>query len=183
MFMIFALCMVIGGLFYFSDPLEYFNDYVIPENSNEIMLCFYQADIGSTNRQYYIITLDGTVKLCKSDYPMNYEKLLEFNKTEENYIKIEPLTDKQLQHLRKMNTDNCRIISGVPIHDQAAPEKSYKIIQKHEEVYIMKSIWHIYYSDSLFNNPEGEEKCKSKYTNEICDYIDYAVSEAQRRGL
>lgn len=178
-----VICIFIGELFYFSDPLEQFNDFDIPENPNDIVLCYFQADLGSTNRQYYIITRNGTVKMYVPNHSTDYNQLLEFNETEAEGVQIEPLTDKQLGYLKKMNPDNYRVVSKTYPTDIAYPESIYYIIQKSGEAYGMKSIWNIYYKGSIGENPQSIEKCRSKYTNKICDYIDYAVSEAKKAGF
>jgi len=174
-----VICVFIGGLFYFSDPLEAFNNYDIPKNPNDIVLCYFQADLGSTKRQYYIITRDGKVKMYAPNHSVGYNDLLEFNETEADYVQIEPLTDKQLKHLKKINPNNYRVLSKTYPTDIANPETIYYIIQKNGETFEMKSIWYIYYNGSLGKDPKSITKCKSKYTNEICDYIDYAVSKAK----
>jgi hypothetical protein len=173
-----SICILIGGLFYFSDPLEYFNNYEIPENTDDIILCYYQADLGSTNEQYYIITRNGVVKVYSSNHATTYDELVEWNKTEAEGLQVEPLTDEQIGYLKKINTNNSRNISKNNPTDIAYPETSYYIIQKYEDQYVMMSIKEIIYNGSLGKDPQVIKKCRSKYTSDICDYIDYAVSLA-----
>lgn len=175
------LVVTLIGLFYFSDPLEVFNDFDIPENDNDIILCYYQAELGSTNRQYFIITRNGNVKLYEPITSASYEELVEWNKSETNVICTIPPSKSLLKKLKKINPNNWRFVSKTYRTDLAEPESLYKVVQNHGDGFFMKPIKKVYYNGYLGDDPRTISICRSSYTNDICDYLDKVISECDKK--
>ena len=176
-----AVLLFIAAVFYYTDPFEGFNNYEIPANPNDVVLCYYESDYGN---EYYIITNDGMVRMAEYDdwLKRDYEKI---NSNKTKGVKIEPLTDKQLHKLTKMNPDNYRGFEfPSTVKEQfLPPRKIYYIVQKENDQFVIKMIWHINYKYHIESAIRNQFKCRSKYTNDICRYIDYAVDEARKAGL
>lgn len=174
-----TILVLLAGVFlllYFFDPFEPFHNYKLPSGDNDFILCFYKADLGAKNRTYYIITVDGTVKKIISEYPLNYNDLVEWN----NKIEIEKrdsgVSNDIIEKLRKINANNFRMISHVGESEIAYPESCYYIVHQNDDEIIMQSIKTIYYNGSFGNDPKTIKICRSMYTDDICKYIDEKVN-------
>ena len=83
-----------------------------------------------------------------------------------------------------MNPDNYRGFEITSIvRENSPPCKIYYIIQEENGQFIIKIIWQINYEQRIGRSVRNQFKCRSKYTNDICKYIDYAVAEARKAGL
>ena len=175
------LVVTLIGLFYFSDPLEVFNDFDIPENDNDIILCYYQAELGTTNQQYFIITRNGNVKLYEPITSTLYEDLVEWNKSETNVICTIPPSKSLLKKLKKINPNNWRFVSKTYRTEIAEPESLYMVVQNHGDGFFMEAIKQVEYNGYLGDDPRTISICRSSYTNDICDYLDKVISECDKK--
>ena len=178
-----AVLFNIAGLFYITDPLEEFHHYEIPANPGDVVLCFFQDD--HRQQEFYVITNDGKIRRAeyKEWIKQDYEKI---NQNETTCVKIKPLTDRQLKRLTKINANNQRIVKlPNPFVDlnMGPTRKLYYIVQKENGEFRIKLIWGIEYWGRIGGKKFSEDKCRSKYTDSIGRYIDYAVDEARKAGV
>ena len=173
-----VIVVIIGSVFYFCDPLEFLNSFDIPKNKGEILFCFYEADLGAKNRSYYVITVGGDAKLYTADYPVKYEELCEWNKEGSVLYNNEP-TAEILEKAQKINPNKYRTPLFNEKNEIANPESIYYIVQNTGAGFQMKSVKIVVYNGGLGVEPRIEKKCKSKYTDAICEYIDEMVSRCK----
>ncbi|GHU55616.1 hypothetical protein FACS1894132_11960 [Clostridia bacterium] len=173
----------------------------IPTNSNDLILAYFNAEveIGQTNIEQYLISADGIVAVFDDDYQAkahgkslpNIALYSYFN----NHIKlpntkkisIEPLTDIQISMISKINIVDIKRKNRVDNIGPIEPsQKFYLIAQKTNGVH---SDEHLQFNtddftfEYIYYIGNGTAKNNSPYTDEIIDYIDYAVSEAKKAGL
>lgn len=173
--MTFMTLLSIFVLFYFFDPFEPFHNYELPSGNNDFILCYYKADLGAKNKTYYIIADNGDVTKVSSEYPLNYYDLRECGSKTESEKKTGEMNDDIIKKLKKINANNCRIVSYVGESEIAYPQSCYYIVHQKDDEINMQPIKIIYYNGSFGNEPKEISICRSIYTNAICNYIDEMV--------
>lgn len=170
-------------LFYYFDPFEPFHDYKLPSGNNDFILCYYQADLGSKHKTYYIIDSEGNIKKIMSKFPLNYSKLSKWNNQCNSQIQSNKISDEMIKKIKRINPDNCRAVSHVEESEIAYPESCYYVVHINNDDISMKSIKTIYYNGSLEDYPILVSICRSRYTDDICDFIDEKVDEYENSIL
>ena len=180
---IWLICFVVAfSLFvalYFFDPLEFMNSFTIPNKADDILMCYYEADLGLSNRKYYIITVEGNIKLYTPNYPSDYEDLVQWNANHKESVAYIEITESIIKKVKKINSEKY-ISKNTRRYDNAMPEAAYKVVQDTGDGFEMNTIKKYIYNGSLDTDYEVVKKCKSIYTEDICELIDEAVDKVNR---
>lgn len=163
-------------VFYFFDPLEFLNSYIIPKDADDILLCYYKADLGPKNRKYYIVNVSGSIKLYTPDHPADYDELYVWNQEHKESIGFIDVPENLLKNLKKININKYRIKDSKRF-DIAMPEAVYSIVQDNGKGFCLNTIKKCLYEGAVSADYQVIFKCKSCYTDYICEFIDEALSK------
>ncbi|MDR0919465.1 MAG: hypothetical protein LBM93_09520 [Oscillospiraceae bacterium] len=157
-----------------------------PNGLTDIVLAYYECNTHKKDSYYYLISGTGEVIIfdCTDrKLSLDYNTLNNKFKSEKVKAKLEISPNLEI-YLNNIDIVEKEILSDFTESIFPKAEKRYEVVQQYynePDVYYLVPIWKVQYQAGLGKNPQVEFKCTSNYTDEICDYIDYAVNEAKKQ--
>jgi hypothetical protein len=170
---------------YKSEDISATYTFKTPNDLNDVVLAYYECDTLKRDSYYYLISGNGeiTVLDCTlNKVIIDYNHLNSYLKSDSNKLKINTFNNLE-NILNNFDIIDKNIISEFTESIFPKAEKRYEIVQQYSnepDIYYLVPIRKIQYQAGLGKNPQGEFKCTSNYTDEICDYIDYAVNKVKK---